>query len=403
MSELINNSHHRLDELTDFARGLLRGGEGKSLFELHKSVVETVTPAEAMQVLDNLLTEGIPVETVKAGVGKIINAFYKSLHNQEWEKPGATHFLTCLMLENRETEKIMTEIKAVVKMIFDENNSTPKDHLDSLRGLIARLKHYELHYIKKENILFPYIEKAFPQYRCLQLMWSFHDDFRRSIKTLEQMLIEGDTDKGLLTSELGKLFFVVLPIVFREEQIVFPVAFRAIPGSAWNEMMRQGNEIGWCYIDAPSSGIIGSITATDEDNRINLGSGSLTPEQLVLIFSNLPVDITFVDEYDEVRFFSEVKDRIFPRSRAIIGRKVQNCHPPESVHVVNEIVDAFKQGRKDYADFWIQFREKFILIRYFALRDSKGTYKGTIEVTQDATAIRNLRGERRLLNWEEKQ
>ena len=198
-----------------------------------------------------------------------------------------------------------------------------------------------------------------------------------------------------------KLFFVVLPIIFREEQIVFPVAYRAIPSHDWEEMMRQGTEIGWCYIEPPAAAMQFALSGLGAGDKVRLGSGFLSPEQLILLFSNLPVDITFVDENDVVCFFSEVKERIFPRSRAIIGRMVQNCHPPESVHIVNEIVDAFRQGRKDHADFRIQFKARFILIRYFALRDEQGVYKGTIEVTQDVTDIRKLEGERRLLDWED--
>lgn len=231
-------------------------------------------------------------------------------------------------------------------------------------------------------------------------MWSFHDDFRASIKNLEQLLFPEHPDKELLTKELGKLFFVVLPVIFREEQIIFPVAYKTIPTEEWDEMMQQSGEIGWCYIEPPAINTQTSVVNKGTGDKVHLGSGSLTPEQLILLFSNLPVDITFVDENDEVSFFSEVKERIFPRSKAIIGRKVQNCHPPESVHIVNEIVDAFRQGKKDYADFWIQFRERFVLIRYFALRNAQGTYRGTIEVTQDVTGIRNLKGERRLLDWE---
>ena len=401
MSEFINNNQQRLKDLTDFAHGLLQSKDGRRLFDNHKTIIESVTPAETMQVLDKMLTDGLPVSTVKPIVGKIINSFYKSLSSHQWEKPGENHFLTFLMRENREAEKIMAEIKAVAKLLFSKDVPVSANLTASLLQLVGRLKLYELHYIKKENILFPYIEKAFPQYRCLQLMWSFHDDFRHSIKNLEKLLFPEYPDKELLTKELGKLFFVVLPVIFREEQIVFPVAYRAIPPEEWDEMMQQSGEIGWCYIDPPSIGPQTSFSIKGLENSVNLGSGSLTPEQLILLFSNLPVDITFVDENDEVSFFSEVKERIFPRSKAIIGRKVQNCHPPESVHIVNEIVDAFRQGKKDYADFWIQFRERFVLIRYFALRDAQGAYKGTIEVTQDVTTIRNLKGERRLLNWED--
>lgn len=401
MSEYISNNLQRLKDITDFARGLLQNGEGRSLFDRYKNVLETVTPVEAMQALDQMLAGGLSVETVKPIVGKLINSFYKSLSSQQWEKPGENHFLTLLMRENREVEKIMAELKVVVKLVFARDEPVSAGLTIALRQFVGRLKLYELHYIKKENILFPYIEKVFPQYRCLQLMWSFHDDFRKTIKNLERILISGKTDKELLTKELGKLFFVVLPIIFREEKIIFPVAYRAIAPSGWDEMMDQSEEIGWCYIDTPTANMQTRVSVAGYGNRVNLGSGDLTPEQLILLFSNLPVDITFVDENDEVAFFSEVKERIFPRSKAIIGRKVQNCHPPESVHIVNEIVDAFREGRKDYADFWIQFRERFVLIRYFALRDAQGTYKGTIEVTQDVTEIRNLKGERRLLNWED--
>ena len=117
------------------------------------------------------------------------------------------------------------------------------------------------------------------------------------------------------------------------------------------------------------------------------------------MMENLPVDITYIDENDEVRYFSGVKHRIFPRSRSIIGRKVQNCHPPSSVHIVNEIVDAFRSGEREVAEFWIQMRGRFIHIRYFAMRDEHGIYRGTIEVSQDVTGIRELTGEQRLLEW----
>jgi DUF438 domain-containing protein len=399
MSELINNGQQRLEDLTDFARGLLRYGEGRILYDKHKTLIETVTPVETMQILDKMLSDGLSVETVKAGVGKIINAFYKSLCSQHWENPGGNHFLTFLMHENREVEKIMAEIKAVVKLLFNNDEPASVDLIATLRQLVGKLKLYELHYIKKENILFPYIERAFPQYRCLKLMWSFHDDFRKIIKNLEQILLPENPDKELLSKELGKLFFVVLPVIFREERIIFPVAERAIPKGNWETMMSQSFETGWCFIDPPKTEDQKSVTGTSHYGKINLGTGFLSTDQLILIFNNLPVDITFVDENDEVCYFSGVKHRIFPRSKAIIGRKIQNCHPHESVHIVNEIIDAFRSGEKDQADFWIQMKQQFIHIRYFAVRDETGAYKGTIDVSQDVTEIRDLKGERRLLDW----
>lgn len=399
MSEIINNSGDRIAALADFSRRLISGEDGRMLIEKYKQIINTVTPAETMQVLDIMLSEGIPNEIVKANVGKIINVFYKSLSAYQWEKPGEGHFLYYLMLENREVQKIMTKLKSVIKVFFKGENQDFSTLRHKLMQHVEQLKTYELHYIKKENILFPYIEKAFPQYRCLQLMWSFHDDFRRSLKVLDVILQDTLPDKELLNKEIGKLFFVVLPIVFREEQIVFPVALRAIPEKAWIEMMEQSYDTEWCFIEQPDRKYNTNMASFSLNGKINLGTGFLSPEQVIMLLNNLPVDITFIDENDEVLFFSGAKDRIFPRSKAIIGRKVQNCHPPESVHIVNEIITAFRNGQNDHADFWIRMKSRFINIRYFALRNEQGLYKGTIEVSQDVTEIRSLQGERRLLEW----
>jgi uncharacterized protein len=401
MAEFISNSSERLQKLLAFSRELILIGTAKNSYLEHKSLLDTVNARETMQLIDSLLLEDISFEQVKANIGKLLNLFYKSLKNNDWEKPSEGHFLFYLMQENREVEKIMDALKSALK--------TPSDttRVKELLPLIETLKEYELHYVKKENILFPYIENTFPQYRCLQLMWSFHDDFRRLLKTIESLLKADVLEIQPLNKAMGDLFFVVLPIIFREEQILFPVALQAIPEKVWSDMLLQSEEIGWCYLDQYQvSGIKNQDKSLNEsgemqatDGLIDLGTGYLAPSQLILMLENLPVDITFVDENDEVRYFSGAKHRIFPRAKAIIGRKVQNCHPRESVHVVNEIVEAFRNGSKDHADFWIQMKGRFIHIRYFALRDEAGNYKGTIEVSQDCTEIRGLQGERRLLEW----
>lgn len=400
MSELINNSKERLTLLYNFAHRLIHGENGKLLMEEYKPSFDTITAAEAMQVFDNLLMEGISFERVKQNTGKIINAFYRSLGALEWTKPTEGHFLYYMMLENRHVEKIMSGIKTIVKEIYHGNHPDETDLYRELARRIKSLEAYELHYIKKENILFPYLEKAFDQYRCLQLMWSFHDDFRKSLKVLQSLLQENKPDKQVLNKELSKLTFVVYPIIFREEQIVFPVALRAIPEKIWDEMMLESFEQGWCYGITPVKKIDSEISLSESSGLINLGTGFLNVEQLCILFESLPVDLTFVDENDEVRYFSESRQRIFPRSKAIIGRKVQNCHPPESVHIVNEIIAAFRSGKRDHADFWIKMKGRFIYIRYFALRNEQGEYKGTIEVSQDVTEIRELHGEQRLLDWD---
>ncbi|HOT15353.1 MAG TPA: PAS domain-containing protein [Bacteroidales bacterium] len=398
MSEIMENRNDKLNNLFDFAHRLIDGENGKMLIETYQQSINTVNAVDAMQVFDRLLQEGYQVEKVKANVGKIINVFFKALSTDHWTKPDEGHFMYYLMLENREVEKLIADIRPYIKMFLKSDTFEAHESLQKLRDFISKVKEYELHYIKKENILFPYLEKTFTQHRCLQLMWSFHDDFRRSVKALELLLQPARPDVNAVNTELGKLFFVIMPIIFREEQIVFPVAIRAIPHKIWNEMLEQSKEIGWCYGVTPKYS--GRTSGKEVFNGlVNLGSGFLKPEQLILLLNNLPVDITFVDENDEVCYFSEAKDRIFPRSKAIIGRKVQNCHPPESVHVVTQIVEAFRNGTKDHADFWIQMKNHFIYIRYFAMRNENGQYKGTVEVSQDVTDIRALQGQQRLLDW----
>ena len=399
MSELIINYSERVNRLFELACRLIDGENGNLLIAEFKPFIEKVTAAEAMQILDRLLLQEYPLNTVKRNVGKIINVFYKSLNGHTWDKPGEGHFLYYLMLENREVEQVIAKARPAIKAILKGEGADQELTLADLRTFINRLKDYELHYIKKENILFPYLEKSFEQHRCLQLMWSFHDDFRHSLKALGLLLQSQKPDKESLNKELGRLFFVIFPVIFREEQIVFPVAFHVLREDSWIEMLKQSFEIGWCYGIKPLKKENSGESQLNTGGMINLGTGFLSPGQLVLLFNNLPVDITYVDMNDEVRYFSGAIHRIFPRSKAIIGRKVQNCHPPESVHVVNEIIDAFRSKKKDHADFWIQAKGRFIHIRYFALRNEKSEYMGTIEVSQDISEIRKLDGERRLLDW----
>jgi PAS domain S-box-containing protein len=139
----------------------------------------------------------------------------------------------------------------------------------------------------------------------------------------------------------------------------------------------------------------------NEDEEINLGSGYLTAKQISLVFNHLPVDITYVDENNKVRYFSTPKKRFFMRTNAIIGRDVKNCHPQESVHVVEKIVEAFRKGEKDRATFWINIKGIYLFIQYFAVRDEQNTFRGVVEVTQEINEIQEIKGERKLLSWDE--
>ena len=139
--------------------------------------------------------------------------------------------------------------------------------------------------------------------------------------------------------------------------------------------------------------------AEDKKRILQFESGSLSKEEAEAVLDSLTVDISFIDKEDRVKYFNKAEGRIFVRTKAVIGRKVQLCHPQKSVHVVNKILEAFKTGKKDVAEFWINLNDRLILIRYFAVRDKNGKYLGTVEVTQDITDIKKIEGQKRLLDW----
>ena len=260
----------------------------------------------------------------------------------------------------------------------------------------------------KENILFPFLEKKWASYRPLTVMWSLHDDIRKKLKQIIQTLKSDATSWMDLNKLIGKYYFLVFGMIQKENLIIYPVASETVSDNEWEEMHHQSFEYPFPFIEAPDKPKSikepvlekqSNISQNDGGLLFKSETGELNLEQLLLLINNLPVDITFVDENDKVKFFSRPKERFFPRSPAIIGRAVQNCHPPESVHIVEKIVAAFKNGEKDTAKFWLELKGKFILIEYFALRNDKNEYKGVIEVSQDVTGIRALKGEQRLLDW----
>jgi hypothetical protein len=198
----------------------------------------------------------------------------------------------------------------------------------------------------------------------------------------------------------------VSDMIDKEEQILLPMCLDAIPDADWYDVKRQSLEYGYCLIDpsdewVPENLPAGDAADTPEAGRVRLPSGSMTPGELQAILNAIPFDLTFVDADDTVRYFTQGRERIFSRSRAILGRKVQYCHPPSSVKVVEQILADFKSGAQSHAAFWITMKGQFLSIEYFALRDAAGAYLGCLEVSQDLTAKRALTGEQRLLNYVE--
>lgn len=412
MSEFINNNKARVNSLFEFCDLLIKGEKVIDLIKKHQEAIDQLTPNDIVLVVHRLVEAKVPMGDLKIGINKALNVFHKAIQNHPKAQVAENHFLGLMMLENDQLDKRLLQIKPLAKSINRiENPEDLAKELNLLSDKIVELGEMEKHYQRKENIFFPYFENQFPEYKCLSVMWSIHDDIRRVQKQLLVELKSDLIDLKLINRLLGDLFFFMYAIISREEYLLFPVALNAVSEELWDEMNKQSSEIGFSFIEAPKfkKKVKKKIETKKNMNAeeldmdqlggalLNFDTGLMTLKQAMLLLNHLPVDITMIDENDRVCFFSNPKERFFPRSKAIIGRTVQNCHPPESVHVVDDLVKAFKRGEKDSEPFWIQMKGRFILIQYFALRDEDGTYKGCIEVSQDLTDIKKLDGEKRLM------
>jgi uncharacterized protein len=284
--------------------------------------------------------------------------------------------------------------------------------LDALLGVRARLNalaDVEKHYLRKEHLLFPYLEKhgiTGPP----KVMWGKHDETRGLLRgALEALAAAPATAveaRAAVALTVRPAAQAIRDMIDREENILLPMALDTLHEGEWWEIARQSDEVGYCLVDPgegwrPASAPPPEAEARNGGDRIRLPTGSFTAKELEAILDALPLDATFVDAEDHVRYFTRGKDRVFARSRAVLGRRVQHCHPPSSVDTVERILAGFRSGRHDRAAFWIEKRGRFVHIEYLALRDPAGAYLGCLEVTQDLTAKRALAGEQRLLSWSE--
>jgi len=395
MSEFTNHKANRVEKLVELFRLVIQEEMTSELVASYQQVIDLAGPAEVIEAVDRLVQLQIPMPQLKKGINKALNLLNKSLQEFPYQPPVAGSFLHVL---NQNNEQIDSRLKAIRPLLKEINQG---NHLvkSELKDKFTDLTKIDLHYQIKENVFFPVIEKYLPDYRCLQVMWSFHDDIRRNLKEAIQLLNTTDFDLKKFNRLTGDLFFNIYAIKFREERILFPIISEIIPGNELNALISESLEIGFPFI---SPEILPETTDTANSNlsgEVDLKTGHLSAEQIRLVFNHLPVDITYVDENNQVKFFSTPEKRIFRRTNSIIGRDVKNCHPHESVHVVEQIVEAFRKGEKDKASFWIQMKGEFILIQYFAVRNEQGCYKGVLEVSQEITEIRNIQGEQRLLDW----
>ena len=308
------------------------------------------------------------------------------------------HPVRTYLEENILIRSLMLELESV-------NTSKGLEHFSEIFEKLAKV---DLHFTRKENQLFPYLEK-YGWTSPSQGMWTFHDQIRDQVKLVRKEIAGGNVTTILMESQ--QLFKFLEQIMSVEEQRLLPRAMGMLTEEEWKEFKEGDKEIGWMFDKEPTPYPADAYIHPSQDtkkrklpfgieDKTHYDEGYLTPEQVNSIFRILPVDITYVNEHDQVVFYNRGDDRVFPRSAGIIGREVKFCHPPKSVDQVIKILEEFKAGRQDLAEFWINFKGQFIHIQYFAVRDPDGTYRGVIEMSQDVTHVRGLEGEKRLLDWE---
>ena len=387
---VITDPEQRIVALKEIIEDLHKGIDIKVLKRRFLELIRDVAPSEIASMEQRLISEGMPEAEVKRLCDVHVEVFKESLENKVVPGLPAGHPVHTYMIENRRAETIIGQMQAVHDIKKDK---------EQLAGFLEALSAINLHYLRKENQLFPILE-AHGISGPSKVMWALHDDIRQMLKEVTSRVREGvSTPK-----ELQALIQMMNDMIYKEEHILFPMALETLGDSDWAKVRDGEEEIGYAWVQPaegwkPSGETYQENIPQEKVGSLTLDTGLLTAEQINLLLTHLPVDISFVDENDKVAYYSQTEDRIFPRSPGIIGRSVQNCHPSKSLHVVDKILQEFKSGNRDSAEFWIQMKGRFINIRYFAVRDHKGKYRGTLEVSQDVTSIRGLEGDKRLLDW----
>ena len=303
------------------------------------------------------------------------------------------------------------ESELIQNLLLELYDADPIKDFQKYFNIFNQLTTIEKRFSRKENQLFPYLEKHGWEGPS-QGMWSFHDNLRDQIRLLNTYNSEKNTAK--IIDNVPYLIEGIKRLLSIEDMKLFPNSMELLSEEEWKEFYQGDEEIGWMLLEKPlpypaieqetyehpSEDFTQRDLSFSLENTFHYDEGYMTPEQVNLLLRFLPVDITFVDENDKVVFYNRGEDRVFPRSKGIIGREVKFCHPPKSVHMVLRIVEEFRAGTKDVAEFWFNFKGQAIHVRYFAIRDKEMKYRGVIEMSQDVTDIQKLEGEKRLLDWD---
>ncbi len=412
MSELINNNAQRQQKLKELIHKLHDGATVESVKEEFSQLTEGISPSEITEMEQALVDEGMPVEEIQRLCdvhASVFKGSIKDIHSDD-TKPSLAyekgHPINTFMRENRAIEDLLDYEISNSLISYISSDSKESKYL-LIKGL-EKLATIDYHYSRKENLLFPYMENynitAPPQ-----VMWGVDDEIRGKIKDVLISLKEGEKSAADIKESVFDVIRQVREMIFKEEEIMFPMVVDLLTKEEWSNIQKSSADIGFTlinYIMESSNNVseenpettITDYVSKDSQSKVAFDAGTLTAEEINSILNTVPLDMTFVGADNRVKYFTQGKERTFDRPLTIIGREVKYCHPPKSVHLVEEIVEDLRSGKKEYEDFWIKMGEAFVYIRYFAVRNKQGAFLGVLEVTQNIKHITELEGEKRLMS-----
>ena len=395
-------------QIKEAIRQLHAGVPPEQVKEKFRNVLEGTDSLEIAKIEEELAKEGMKREEMRKLCDVHMAIFKEQLEKQQPDLQPSQP-ISILMEEHKLMLKMAEQLVVLANKVLrvtDMRYATAEIH--EVEHLAEDFTDSEKHYLREENVLFPYLEKhgiTEPP----AVMWMEHNDIRELKKKLHALIKDVDAAgfqnfKDQLWETAKALSTLLQNHFYKENNVLFPAAMSVVTTEEWVDIRREFDEIGYCCFTPPELITIVPKTETTKAQQAPEGvlqfeTGTLTKPQLDSLLNALPVDITFVDANDTVRYFNKPEDRIFVRTKAVLGRKVQNCHPQKSLLIVSKIVEAFKNGEKNVAEFWITLNNRFVHIRFFAVRDPEGKYLGAVEVVQDLTYIKKLQGEKRLLDW----
>lgn len=409
MSELIDNRRNQMtdderqEKLKEVIQELHAGKTVEEVKAKFADVIAGVSPVEISRMEVQLVKDGLPIEEIQNLCDVHAEVFKGSLeeyHHPE-EVPG--HPVYTMKQENEALKALM---KVGLRSDLDAFKADPTD--DNRFKLLESVNLFydiDKHYSRKENLIFPFLEAAGVT-APPKVMWGVDDEIRQKIKDAKKSLVNFSGDVKDVEQKLNAAIVQAGEMIFKEESILFPMCLETLSEDEWIKVYEGSDEIGYTLIPPQKEWELKRVNVVKKEEAkgitesgfIRFDTGVLSAKELNLMLNNMPVDFTFVDKDNVVKYFSNGKERIFARTKAIIGRTVENCHPPKSAHIVEKLVEDLKSGKKDSESFWIQMGEKFVVISYYAVRDENGEFMGTLEFSQDIAPLRALEGEKRLMS-----